>query len=92
MTRPERLPRPRHPEMLPRPRRPEMLPRPPRLPADGGPYAYSRVAFGNRLGFFNAWSYWISAWGRRRPPARHPRVPHAAGKDGRARGPAGVPL
>jgi len=33
-----------------------------RLPADGGPYAYSRVAFGNRLGFFNAWSYWITAW------------------------------
>src|SRR5215471_16603851 len=33
-----------------------------RLPADGGPYAYSRVAFGIRLGFFNAWSYWISAW------------------------------
>jgi len=33
-----------------------------RLPADGGPYAYSRVAFGNRLGFFNAWSYWISSW------------------------------
>ena len=33
-----------------------------RLPADGGPYAYSRVAFGNRVGFFNAWSYWISAW------------------------------
>src|SRR6516225_2440934 len=34
----------------------------PRLPADGGPYAYSRVAFGNRVGFFNAWSYWISSW------------------------------
>src|SRR6186997_3502688 len=33
-----------------------------RLPADGGPYAYSRVAFGNRLGFANAWSYWITAW------------------------------
>src|SRR5262250_2631016 len=33
-----------------------------RLPADGGPYAYARVAFGNRVGFFNAWSYWISAW------------------------------
>jgi APA family basic amino acid/polyamine antiporter len=33
-----------------------------RLPADGGPYAYSRVAFGNRIGFFNAWSYWISSW------------------------------
>jgi APA family basic amino acid/polyamine antiporter len=33
-----------------------------RMPADGGPYAYSRVAFGNRLGFANAWSYWITAW------------------------------
>jgi APA family basic amino acid/polyamine antiporter len=33
-----------------------------RLPADGGPYAYARVGFGNRLGFFNAWSYWITAW------------------------------
>jgi APA family basic amino acid/polyamine antiporter len=33
-----------------------------RIPADGGPYAYSRVAYGNRLGFFNAWSYWITAW------------------------------
>ncbi|HET7487124.1 MAG TPA: amino acid permease [Acidimicrobiales bacterium] len=33
-----------------------------RLPADGGPYAYARQAFGNRLGFANAWSYWITAW------------------------------
>ena len=33
-----------------------------RLPADGGPYAYARVAFGNALGFTNAWSYWITAW------------------------------
>ena len=33
-----------------------------RLPTDGGPYAYSRVAFGNRIGFVNAWSYWITAW------------------------------
>ena len=33
-----------------------------RLLADGGPYAYARVAFGNRIGFFNAWSYWITAW------------------------------
>src|SRR6516165_2898651 len=33
-----------------------------RLPADGGPYAYSRVAYGNALGFANAWSYWITAW------------------------------
>ena len=32
------------------------------LPADGGPSAYARVAFGNRLGFANAWSYWITAW------------------------------
>jgi APA family basic amino acid/polyamine antiporter len=34
-----------------------------RLPADGGPYAYARAAFGNRYGFANAWSYWITAWG-----------------------------
>jgi APA family basic amino acid/polyamine antiporter len=33
-----------------------------RLPADGGPYAYARVAFGNAFGFANAWSYWITAW------------------------------
>jgi APA family basic amino acid/polyamine antiporter len=33
-----------------------------RLPADGGPYAYARVAYGNRIGFMNAWSYWITAW------------------------------
>jgi len=33
-----------------------------RLPAGGGPYAYARAAFGNRLGFANAWSYWITAW------------------------------
>src|SRR6201997_535693 len=33
-----------------------------RVPADGGPYAYARVAFGNGYGFANAWSYWITAW------------------------------
>ena len=33
-----------------------------RLPADGGPYAYARSAFGNAWGFANAWSYWITAW------------------------------
>jgi APA family basic amino acid/polyamine antiporter len=33
-----------------------------RLPADGGPYAYSRAAYGNGIGFLNAWSYWITAW------------------------------
>jgi APA family basic amino acid/polyamine antiporter len=33
-----------------------------RMPADGGPYAYARSAFGNGVGFANAWSYWITAW------------------------------
>ena len=33
-----------------------------RMPADGGPYAYARAAFGDRVGFANAWSYWITAW------------------------------
>jgi basic amino acid/polyamine antiporter, APA family len=33
-----------------------------RMPADGVPYAYARAAFGDRIGFANAWSYWITAW------------------------------
>src|SRR3954451_10312350 len=33
-----------------------------RLPADGGPYAYARTAFGNPLGSTTAWSYWFTAW------------------------------
>jgi APA family basic amino acid/polyamine antiporter len=33
-----------------------------RMPADGGPYAYVRAAFGDGVGFANAWSYWITAW------------------------------
>jgi APA family basic amino acid/polyamine antiporter len=33
-----------------------------RMPADGGPYAYARAAFGDGVGFANAWSYWITAW------------------------------
>jgi APA family basic amino acid/polyamine antiporter len=33
-----------------------------RMPADGGPYAYARTAYGNGVGFMNAWSYWITAW------------------------------
>jgi basic amino acid/polyamine antiporter, APA family len=33
-----------------------------RMPAEGGPYAYARAAFGDRTGFANAWSYWITAW------------------------------
>jgi basic amino acid/polyamine antiporter, APA family len=32
------------------------------MPADGGPYAYARAAFGDGVGFANAWSYWITAW------------------------------
>ena len=33
-----------------------------RLPADGGPYAYARVAFGNLTGFSSAWLYWVTSW------------------------------
>ncbi|MBU4215286.1 MAG: amino acid permease, partial [Actinobacteria bacterium] len=33
-----------------------------RMPADGGPYAYARAAFGNLVGFTNAWLYWIPCW------------------------------
>jgi APA family basic amino acid/polyamine antiporter len=33
-----------------------------RMPAEGGPYAYARTAFGNACGFANAWAYWIAAW------------------------------
>jgi arginine:agmatine antiporter len=31
-------------------------------PATGGPYAYSRMAFGDFAGFLVAWGYWISIW------------------------------
>jgi APA family basic amino acid/polyamine antiporter len=33
-----------------------------RIPAAGGPYAYSRHYFGDFAGFTNAWPYWITAW------------------------------
>jgi APA family basic amino acid/polyamine antiporter len=33
-----------------------------RMPAGGGPYAYVRAAFGDGLGFSQAWLYWITAW------------------------------
>ncbi len=33
-----------------------------RLPADGGPYAYARAAFGNGVGFSQRVVYWITAW------------------------------
>lgn len=31
-------------------------------PRTGGPYAYSRKAFGDFVGFQTAWGYWIAAW------------------------------
>jgi APA family basic amino acid/polyamine antiporter len=31
-------------------------------PATGGPYAYTRLAYGDFPGFFIAWGYWISIW------------------------------
>ena len=31
-------------------------------PATGGPYAYTRKAFGDFAGFLTAWGYWIAAW------------------------------
>jgi basic amino acid/polyamine antiporter, APA family len=31
-------------------------------PRTGGPYAYSRRAFGDFIGFQTAWGYWIAAW------------------------------
>ncbi|MEU4698343.1 amino acid permease [Nonomuraea dietziae] len=33
-----------------------------RIPAGGGPYAYARNAFGEFAGFWNAWSFWLTAW------------------------------
>lgn len=32
------------------------------FPKEGGPYAYSRLAFGEAPAFALAWSYWISIW------------------------------
>lgn len=33
-----------------------------RMPRLGGPYAYTREAFGDLPGFLIAWGYWISLW------------------------------
>jgi APA family basic amino acid/polyamine antiporter len=33
-----------------------------RMPRAGGPYAYTRAAFGPGAGFMVAWSYWIGVW------------------------------
>ncbi|HPO19231.1 MAG TPA: amino acid permease [Rubrivivax sp.] len=32
------------------------------VPATGGPYAYTRMAYGDFAGFLVAWGYWISVW------------------------------
>jgi arginine:agmatine antiporter len=32
------------------------------VPASGGPYTYTRAAYGNFPGFLVAWGYWISIW------------------------------
>lgn len=32
------------------------------VPKVGGPYAYSRLGFGNFAGFWIAWGYWIAVW------------------------------
>lgn len=31
-------------------------------PRTGGPYVYARRAFGDFIGFWTAWGYWIAAW------------------------------
>src|SRR5258708_21437454 len=33
-----------------------------RMPETGGPYAYTRAAYGDFAGFIVAWGYWISIW------------------------------
>jgi APA family basic amino acid/polyamine antiporter len=33
------------------------------VPRAGGPYAYTRLAFGDFAGFIIAWGYWIGLWG-----------------------------
>jgi APA family basic amino acid/polyamine antiporter len=32
------------------------------VPKVGGPYAYTRLGFGDFAGFWIAWGYWISVW------------------------------
>lgn len=33
-----------------------------RIPKTGGPYEYSKLAFGDFAGFMNAWLYWNGSW------------------------------
>jgi APA family basic amino acid/polyamine antiporter len=32
------------------------------FPKDGGPYVYTRAAFGERAAFVVAWGYWVAVW------------------------------
>jgi APA family basic amino acid/polyamine antiporter len=32
------------------------------FPQEGGPYVYTRAAYGERAGFVVAWGYWVSVW------------------------------
>src|SRR5678815_5137107 len=32
------------------------------VPTTGGPYAYTRAAYGDFAGFLIAWGYWLSIW------------------------------
>lgn len=32
------------------------------FPAEGGPYAYTRAAFGDMAAFVVAWGYWVAVW------------------------------
>ncbi|WP_343760965.1 APC family permease [Clostridium oceanicum] len=33
-----------------------------RIPKTGGPYEYAKLAFGDFIGFTNAWLYWTASW------------------------------
>ncbi len=33
-----------------------------KIPKTGGPYEYSKLAFGSFMGFMNAWLYWVASW------------------------------
>ena len=33
-----------------------------RIPKIGGPYAYAHAGFGDFIGFWVGWGYWISLW------------------------------
>jgi amino acid transporter len=33
-----------------------------KIPKTGGPYEYSKLAFGDFMGFLNAWLYWNGSW------------------------------